>query len=73
LSTPSTTAGYQSTGGYTCSVCGTWVALGAYHSCGTPTYQRQPQTFNWIYPDPTLVRIAAALERIAAALEQTNS
>ena len=51
--------------GYTCG-CGMWVAYGAVHTCGTArNWQNPPQP----PVDPTLARIASALERIATELE----
>lgn len=53
-----------SIGGWTCPACKAWVQNGAMHSCSNPVWQNPPQVF-----DPAHARIAAALERIAAALE----
>ena len=42
------TSGYT-TGGYTCSVCGTWVQHGNYHACPQPsTYVFVPTTYTTI-------------------------
>lgn len=51
--------------GYTCVVCHQWVLVGNTHSCTNPVWVNPPP------PPPKLVdlRIAEALERIAAALE----
>jgi hypothetical protein len=49
--------------GYACAICGAWVTPNASHWCGGSTIPLAPA------PDPLLARIAAALERIADALE----
>lgn len=54
--------------GYRCAACGVWVPNGTSHICSTYT-PPQPYPQVTISPDPTQLRIAAALERIAAALE----
>jgi hypothetical protein len=57
---------YSAPDGWTCSSCGAWVPNGCTHSC--PTYIR------WVNPPAPSAfsaeeRIAAALERIALALD----
>jgi hypothetical protein len=54
-------------GGWTCQQCGYWVPSGSTHYC--------PSAIRWMNPPPpptptAVDRIAAALERIAKALEQ---
>src|SRR5438128_5855665 len=53
-----------SSGGYRCVICGTWISNGSFHQCGF----FQPQ----IQSSPAEIRIAAALERIATALESAR-
>lgn len=56
--------------GYTCAVCHIFVPSGTTHFCqGTP-YQRAAEV---TWDQPSHQRIAAALERIAAALEAQNT
>ena len=45
-----------------CEKCGTWVKPGEYHACGTKRLYQE-------VAGPDIARIAAALERIAKALE----
>lgn len=68
MSSPYPTA--SSLGGYTCARCNAFVPNGSVHSC--------PSTFAWVNPPPPPpklvdLRIAEALERIAAALEAQNA
>lgn len=57
---------HSQTGGYTCWSCKAWVSNGRIHQCvGIPA---QMQVSTPYVPD-TQSRIAAALERIAAAME----
>ena len=58
---------YPSGGGYTCAYCGAFVPSGASHTCPGFTYQPAPEV-RWDRMSD--VRIADALERIAAALER---
>lgn len=60
---------YYSDSGYTCAICHTWVPYGYAHTCsGQPA--SQPTEVKWDRMSD--VRIADALERIAAALELAN-
>lgn len=60
-------AASTSTGGYTCCLCHQWVPLGAIHQCGrTPP----PLPTVTVSPSPGEALLAAALNRVAAALER---
>lgn len=58
-------AGYSSTGGSVCALCGQWIPVGGTHVCSS----LQPATYSLapLVIDPALV---SSLERIASALER---
>ncbi len=62
-------------GYWTCPNCGALVPQGAAHSCpmmtGYPNNPPSPQAVR-LDPVPSYMRLAAALERIATALEATE-
>lgn len=55
--------------GYTCMTCKQWVPFGTTHTCSQWQPWRQQVSVSPPPQDPALLRIATALERIAAALE----